>query len=61
MAESFFETNYYYGRVKGFGFNGSVLMDAESYTVNPAQPKLTPASSTPLTAGVDELQMEFGI
>ncbi len=47
-------------QIKGFGFNGSVLMDAESYTVNPAQPKLTPAISTPLTAGVDELQMEFG-
>ena len=46
--------------IKGFAFNGSVLMDAESYTVNPAQPILTPAVSTPLTAGVDRLQMEFG-
>ncbi|MHA1218137.1 MAG: DUF4350 domain-containing protein [Candidatus Heimdallarchaeaceae archaeon] len=48
------------GMMKGFAFNGSVLMDAESYTVNPAQPILTPAVSTPLTSGVDRLQMEFG-
>lgn len=48
------------GLMKGFAFNGSVLMDAESYTVNPAQPILTPAVSTPLTVGVDRLQMEFG-
>ena len=46
--------------LKGFAFNGSVLMDAESYAVNPAQPLLTPAISSPLTAGVDRLQMEFG-
>ena len=50
------------GMLKGFAFNGSVLMDAESYTTNPAQPLLVNYESTnPLTAGISKgVQMEFG-
>ena len=50
------------GMLKGFAFNGSVLMDAESYTTNPAQPLLkNMETSNPLTAGMSlGLQMEFG-
>ena len=50
------------GMLKGFAFNGSVLMDAESYTTNPAQPLLkNMETSNPLTAGISlGLQMEFG-
>ncbi|MEE9410699.1 MAG: DUF4350 domain-containing protein, partial [Candidatus Heimdallarchaeota archaeon] len=48
--------------LRGFAFNGSVLMDAESYTTNPAQPLLVNyESSNPLTAGISKgIQMEFG-
>lgn len=50
------------GMLKGFAFNGSVLMDAESYTTNPAQPLLKEyESSNPLTVGINKgVQMEFG-
>lgn len=50
------------GMLKGFAFNGSILMDAESYTTNPAQPLLkNMETSNPLTAGISlGLQMEFG-
>jgi len=49
------------GMLRGFAFNGSVLMDAESYTTNPAQPVLINMEpSNPLTSGVNKLQMEFG-
>ena len=49
------------GMLRGFAFNGSVLMDAESYTTNPAQPVLINMEpSNPLTTDVDRLQMEFG-
>ena len=50
------------GQLKGFAFNNSILMDAESYTINPAQPLLrNMESSNPLTAGINNgLQMEFG-
>ncbi|MHA1667658.1 MAG: DUF4350 domain-containing protein [Candidatus Heimdallarchaeaceae archaeon] len=49
------------GMLKGFAFNGSVLMDAESYTTNPAQPLLKNMETTnPLTTGISKgLQMEF--
>jgi len=48
--------------LRGFAFNGSVLMDAESYTTNPAQPLLINfESSNPLTVGINKgIQMEFG-
>lgn len=50
------------GMLKGIGFNNSVLMDAESYTTNPAQPLLTEFEGTnPLTSGITKgVQMEFG-
>ncbi|MCK4896479.1 MAG: DUF4350 domain-containing protein, partial [Candidatus Heimdallarchaeota archaeon] len=50
------------GMLKGFAFNGSVLMDAETYTTNPAQPLLrNMETSNPLTEGISKgLQMEFG-
>jgi len=50
------------GMLKGFAFNGSVLMDAESYTLNPSRPILREyESSNPLTAGINiGVQMEFG-
>jgi hypothetical protein len=50
------------GQLKGFAFNGSILMDAESYTTNPAQPLLkNMETSNPLTNGINRgLQMEFG-
>ena len=50
------------GMLKGFAFNRSILMDAESYTTNPAQPLLKEyESSNPLTAGITRgVQMEFG-
>jgi len=50
------------GMLKGFAFNGSILMDAESYTTNPAQPLLkNMETSNPLTDGISKgLQMEFG-
>jgi hypothetical protein len=50
------------GMLKGFAFNGSVLMDAESYTLNPARPILREyESSNPLTVGINRgVQMEFG-
>ncbi len=50
------------GTLRGFAFNGSVLMDAETYTTNPAQPLLRNMEpSNPLTEGISKgLQMEFG-
>lgn len=50
------------GMLKGFAFNSSVLMDAESYTTNPVQPLLVNMdTSNPLTAGINKgIQMEFG-
>lgn len=50
------------GMLRGFAFNGSVLMDAETYTTNPAQPILrNMETSNPLTEGISKgLQMEFG-
>ncbi len=49
------------GMLRGFAFNTSVLMDAESYTTNPAQPVLINMEpSNPLTEDVNRLQMEFG-
>ena len=49
------------GMLRGFAFNSSVLMDAGSYTTNPAQPVLINMEpSNPLTSGVNRLQMEFG-
>ncbi|MBY9000971.1 MAG: hypothetical protein KGD64_08665, partial [Candidatus Heimdallarchaeota archaeon] len=50
------------GMLKGFAFNGSVLMDTETYTTNPAQPLLrNMETSNPLTEGISKgLQMEFG-
>ena len=50
------------GMLRGFAFNGSVLMDAETYTTNPAQPLLrNMETSNPLTDGISKgLQMEFG-
>jgi len=48
--------------LRGFAFNGSVLMDAESYTTNPAQPLLKEFDPTnPVTKGITKgIQMEFG-
>ncbi|MHA1482406.1 MAG: DUF4350 domain-containing protein, partial [Candidatus Heimdallarchaeaceae archaeon] len=50
------------GMLRGFAFNGSVLMDAETYTTNPAQPLLrNMETSNPLTEGISKgLQLEFG-
>ena len=49
------------GMLRGFAFNNSVLMDAEHYTTNPAQPVLVNMEpSNPLTEDVNRLQMEFG-
>ena len=50
------------GMMKGLAFNGTVLMDAESYTTNPAQPLLKiMETSNPLTQGISKgVQMEFG-
>ena len=49
------------GMLRGFAFNSSVLMDAGSYTTNPAQPVLINMEpSNPLTQNVNRLQMEFG-
>ena len=47
--------------LKGITFNGSILMDAESYTTNPAQPILKEFEpSNPLTQGITKgVQLEF--
>lgn len=49
-------------QLKGITFNGTILMDAERYTTNPAQPLLKEFEpSNPLTSGITKgIQMEFG-